>query len=404
MRAHLKRVWLALLIAALMAAACNNDSNETDTQGASTARPTPGPAVIGQVALTVWHSFSGALAEALQSATQTFNAPDSPVTVVLEYHAPESLLADYETAVANGAGPDILAAQPEWVAHLADQRLILPMGNLLATALENQLIEPVYYSLVYRDQVWASPLVADTLLLYSNSGLISSEPESFDDILQAAQEHPALFPAQTEKLLGLYQDPAISLMSESGQSRLTQPAVRDFLELYQRLANSPGVAFTDDASAFLEGRAGMIVREASAYPALAAALGDQLRVSVLPQGGAVVWRPAVQITPLVINVNTPENTYQAATLYLLYLLKPETQTALAEATGFQPLASADSSQSQAGRAFAGQLRFARARPLDGLYFDAMLPALTAALAQARVLDASLDPLVAEVLAAVQPAP
>ncbi len=369
----MRRVGLLLLMGLLFLVGCgNNDQIQSGTPRQRTATPRINPTLSGPISLTLWHPYQGSNADALQSTADKFTEANPALTISLEYHAFDTLLADYEQAVRDGVGPDIVVTQPEWVGSLVDNRLILPLDATLIDALGTRMDAAVFQSLDFQGQYWASPLTADLPMLYSKIADITLEPRAIGDLLLVAGENGVVFPADPQNLFGLY--PSAALFDADGHLVLDEAGLTVLGTLLQSLAVSNNVTFSDDPAEFVNGNASALIAPASLYPMLAAALGDQLRVSILPEVGAgVLWRPVFDLTLLTVNVNVPDESLRAASLFMAYLISPEAQAQLAEQGDFMPLMNATSTTDSATRLYIQQMRNAQATTLDPDFYAAFLP-------------------------------
>lgn len=387
-----------LMIGLLWLVGCGENQSEVEDQsnisGQHTLAPRITPTFSGPVTLTLWHPYQGPSADALQTAAEVFTVANPNLKVVFEYHTPEELRADYEHAVQQGAGPEILVTQPQWVGDLVKNRLILPLDTSLIDYLGTQLDAQVFQSLDYEDQYWGSPLSADVLMLYTKIADITFEPRAIDDLLVVAGENGIVLPVDTVSLLGLYQSPTSAFFNSAGKPMIDQSALISFTTLLHSLATDGRVTFSDDPDSFINGSASALVAPASLYPTLAAALGDQLRVSRLPEITAgVLWRPVVELTLLTVSVNATDESLRAASLLLAYLISPETQERLATEAEFMPIMNVTTSTNSTTRLYIQQLRNSQPMTLDPSFYQDFLPDFEGLLSQVRQPDVDVVTLV-----------
>ncbi len=390
----MRRFGFLLLIGILLLVGCgNNDQNPSRTPQQRTATPRITPTLSGPVDLSLWHPYQGVNADALQSAADAFTGANPALTVTLEYHAADSLLSDYEQAVQQGAGPDILVTQPEWVGGLIDNRLILPLDAVLIDTVGTLMDSAVFQSLDYQGQYWASPLTADLLMMYSKIADISLEPRAIDDLLVVVGDNGVVFPADMYSLLSLY--PSGAFFDDAGYPVVDETGLTALGTLLQALTTSNRVMFSDDPAAFVNGSASALIAPASLYPTLVAAIGDQLRVSLLPEISAgTIWYPILDLTLLTVNVNVPDESLRAASWLMGYLISPEVQAQLAEQGDFVPLMNATSTTDSATRLFIQQMRNAQATTLDADFYTTFLPDFADLITRMIQPDADLPSLIA----------
>lgn len=391
----MRRVGVLLLIGIVLLVGCGN-KDDTQGQSDSSRQRTPAPRVTptfsGPISLSLWHPYQGPNADALQSAAATFTEANPTLTITLEYHPPNTLLTDYQQAVRQGGGPDILVTQPEWVGGLVENRLILPLDTALIDEVGTRTDSPLFQSLDYQGQYWASPLTADLLVMYSKIADITLVPRGIDDLLVVAGENGVVFPADPMNLLGLY--PSGAFFDAGGRPVVDQEGLTIVGTLLQMLAANPNVTFSDDPAAFVTGNAAALIAPASLYPTLAAALGDQLRISLLPEVTAgVAWRPILDLTLLTVNVNVTDESLRAASLFMGYLISPEVQALLAEQGDFMPLMNITSTTDSATRLYIQQMRSAQSTTLDPNFYTTFLPNFANLLTQMRQPGANIPALI-----------
>jgi ABC-type glycerol-3-phosphate transport system substrate-binding protein len=387
-------------ILVLFLAACDGNkeekNNDDSTPQLQTRVAAPSATFSKPVTLTLWHPYEGLNATALQTAAENFMENTPGLTVQLEYHAADTLLVDYETAVRQGGGPEILVAQSEWVGELIANRQILPLEkdfeNLFGTLLESA----VFRSLLYEGELWASPLNADVPLLYYNRDHMILEPRRMEDLLIVVGDEGVLLPENPADLLGLYQPPSGILFDANGQPQIEANALTDYLTLIQTLKNAQYVTFTNDPALFLEGTAAAIIAPASQYNSFTTLLGDKLGIATLPVArDNESWRPLLDLTLLTINSNAPDEAFRAANLLLAYLIDPATQQQLATDGDFLPLIRATTAGDLITRVYLRQLSTAQPTTLDAAFYQTFLPALADLVAQASISDADIATLAQE---------
>lgn len=396
----MRRVGVLLLIGIILLVGCGNKDDaqsQSDSPRQRTLAPRVDPTFSGPISLSLWHPYQGPNADALQSAATKFNEANPTLTVTLEYHAPDSLLADYQQAVRQGSGPDILVTQPERVGGLVENRLILPLNTVLIDEVGTRTDSPLFQSLDFQGQYWASPLTADLLVMYSKIADITLVPSGIDDLLVVAGENGVVFPADPMNLLGLY--PSGAFFDAGGRPVVDEEGLTIVGTVLQTLAANPNVTFSDDPAAFVTGNASALIAPASLYPTLSAALGDQLRISLLPEVTAgVAWRPILDLTLLTVNVNVTDESLRAASLFMGYLISPEAQAQLAEQGDFMPLMNVTSTTDDATRLYIQQMRSAQSTTLDPDFYTTFMPSFANLLTQMRQPGADIPALIGAWLA------
>lgn len=333
-----QRLSVLMIVLPLILLACRSDKEPAPSNNASTQAP---PTAFVQataelpfaVDLILWHAFDGKEANGLQVLAD-YMAQEGEITLNLEYYSPESLLSDYQTAVRNGGGPDLLIIEQASLSQLADQGLITPLDRNLLSQFEDNLPANMFGNLFYEQQLWGMPLYADTLVLYTNTSLVPQAPQTFQDLV--ALETPLIIYSGTESTTGLYDSPTTSIVNEDGQPLFFLESMIDYLSNYQLLAQKSSVEFSDDINAFKEGTAGALIAYASAYEELHDALGDELLVSTLPYLGETSWKPLIKVSALFIGRNASDVTIQGAQLLFAHLTNPALQMDIATSASRTP--------------------------------------------------------------------
>ncbi len=306
---------------------------EDEDEPVSSVTPNPEELTV-DVNLTVWHPFTGLLAEALETTTAAYNAQDERVTVSLEYHVPEAYRSDFEQAVQLGAGPDLLVIDQAWLSAMADVRLIEPLDEDITEYIADTVLDPVHRSLEYEERLWAAPLTADVLVMYAT---LNSSLDNLDILKNVAQFNSvALYPG-AEGALGLFLSSGTGMVDEQGQIQVQRLDLIEYFRRYRDLSLSDGIVFSNDLDALVTGEVDIQMGYISDYPDLVMALGDELYVRTLPRVGQKLWQPLVRVTPLAISRNAPEMTIRGAKRYIEFLLSPQAQLRLAEIAGRPPL-------------------------------------------------------------------
>ncbi|MCB9435720.1 MAG: ABC transporter substrate-binding protein [Anaerolineales bacterium] len=362
--------WKPLIFAVFMVWLVGCGGQGSEPQATALPTHTSVPALPFDVQLTLWHPYTDTTLNGLQAITEAFNASQNQIEVVLEYHRAETMLADYELAVRSGGGPDILVGNYQWIAPLADNRLIYPLSAEFRSAAEDSIPAALTSSLEYRRDLWGVPLMGDTLVLYLNDTILTEES---DLLAQPTLIDPA-------GIYALYHGVQLSMVDADGRSTFLRLDLMSYLREYRQIMENDNVRWGDDSADFINGDVQQYIGYASAYPALQAQLGDALTVVTLPSG----WRPFVEVVPLLLSANATDTSVEAATRFFAYVLSASGQQVFIDASGWVPPIAGSRSDVEWTMA----VMFERSQGVSPypLYYETILPQLEVYLERARTED------------------
>ncbi len=173
----------ALLLALLSLTAC--------ASSVAQPVPTPPPAVSPeavapqprQLMLSLWHSWSGRGAQALDTLARNYERSHPNVRITLQARPAASLVRDYNAAVADGSAPQLLLVRNRYLGDLAGRGLVLPLqdkpvldslADLLPAAVDGVRSSGVAYGV---------PITYDSLMLFYDRRQLPQPPASLGDLL-----------------------------------------------------------------------------------------------------------------------------------------------------------------------------------------------------------------------------
>jgi ABC-type glycerol-3-phosphate transport system substrate-binding protein len=174
---------LALLLALLALAAC----------ASSVAQPVPTPQLAAspeavaplprQLMLTLWHSWNGRGAQALDTLARNYERSHPDVRITLQARPAASLVRDYSAAVSDGSAPQLLLVRGRYLGDLAEKGLVIPLQDkpimdslvdLLPAAVDGVRVAGVVYGV---------PITYDSLMLFYDRRQLPQPPASLGDLL-----------------------------------------------------------------------------------------------------------------------------------------------------------------------------------------------------------------------------
>lgn len=175
---------LALLACLLVFVACS--AARVDVP-APTSQPTLSPQVVAprpdRLVLTLWHSWSGRNAQALDLLARRYEQTHPDIRISLQARSGATLVRDYSAVVADGAAPQLLIVKHRYLGELAERRYVLPLeetplaarlGDLLPAAVEAGRVDGVLHGV---------PLAFENLMLFYDRRQMSEAPATLETLL-----------------------------------------------------------------------------------------------------------------------------------------------------------------------------------------------------------------------------
>ncbi len=139
-------------------------------------------------AVTLWHSFRGREAEALETAVAAFNeAHENQVKLVAIDGA--EYIARVESALAEpGAGsPDLVVWAHDKIVPWARRGWLLPLDSRIDSAELSDFIPQCVTPLRHESKLYGLPLSFESLMLYYNRNLVDRAPRTTNEMLATAR-------------------------------------------------------------------------------------------------------------------------------------------------------------------------------------------------------------------------
>ncbi len=147
----------------------------------------------GVVTLEFWSFYQGSEADFVDSWVQDYNAAHKDVqihhTVVSQTDYTTTLIP---TALANGSAPDILYVEPSTFTKYAESGALADLDPYYTDKLKADILPAVLDSATYDGKILALPMELETLGLFYDKDLLSSEgitpPTTWDELKSAAKQ------------------------------------------------------------------------------------------------------------------------------------------------------------------------------------------------------------------------
>ncbi len=201
--------------------------------------------------ITVWHSWPEEEAVALEEVVDQFEEIYPGVRIVLVALPEDRILGEFIKSGNAGLGPALLIGHDSWIGELANAGLIRPLnpeGNKLPllNTRNRGLTE-------YQDQIFGIPLSLMPSALYYNKNLVTTPPQTVDELLQeaAAGNQVAFVPRFEEAYWGI-QAFGEGLFDADNHFTLSESGFTEWLTWLDEAQRAPGVILNVDDESLLE--------------------------------------------------------------------------------------------------------------------------------------------------------
>lgn len=138
--------------------------------------------------ISVWHSYRGKEAEALQKLAEGFNAKNKDIEIKL-LQIPYDAFADKVTAsIPRGKGPDLFIFAQDRIGDWAASGSIEALDFWLDDGLKKAFLPPTLDALRYDDAIYGLPMAFKMVALYYNTKLIAKPPTTTDELIAMAKK------------------------------------------------------------------------------------------------------------------------------------------------------------------------------------------------------------------------
>ena len=141
--------------------------------------------------VVLWHAYSGAERDALETVADGWNRahPDEPLTLVA---VPYDSFADKLTsAIPNGNGPDLFIYAHDRIGSWSAAHLVEPVEFWVDETIAGRFDENALVPLAYDGSLWGLPLATKTLGLFYRTDLVAEPPRTTDELIAIGATHRA---------------------------------------------------------------------------------------------------------------------------------------------------------------------------------------------------------------------
>lgn len=312
---------------------------------------------MAQGSITVWTHFGGPELTWLRQVAASFERTTRTRVEVVEVPFAD-LQNKFVLGAPRGHASDLVVSIPhDWVGAMAAAGVLEPMGRHATRSFIEGLSEVSVEALTFRNQLFALPIMAESVALIYNRRLVREAPRTWDDFLRIAQEHTrgtssgflydlgnpyfnfGWFAAYGATVFGRdarggIDATQVRLGGDAGNRAVT--FIRD-LRFRHRLIPE-GVDYGVADSAFKEGALAMILNGPWA-------IGEYRRANIdfgiapLPNPpGGEQWRPFVGVQGVAMNAHSRNKV--AAANFAKFLVSTDNQISFSRAGGRVPVSRA----------------------------------------------------------------
>jgi ABC-type glycerol-3-phosphate transport system substrate-binding protein len=308
---------------------------------------TPTPNVI-QGTVTIWHGWDETQRSALFRRIAAFQEIYPDVQFDVLYIPSIDLEDSFKEAMGEDGGPSILLGPAVWGPELYQDGWVIDLSQYASSQYLETLNTAAVDSGRYRQALLSVPLHMDGVVLYRNTSIITSTPDTFDDLVQKAGK--ATQGGQVGAMLerSFYFSGAHlnglggAWMGMNGDPIFNANDYRESLAWLNLLrqfdrAGPPQFQSDGDLKLFKERRLGLLVEDTSQMYVLAGEI-DPLNLAIDPWPSYQNGRMSgfIQSEGIFLTPRTLQEDDMISWLFTQFLLSPESQAALAS-VGYLPV-------------------------------------------------------------------
>lgn len=292
------------------------------------------PTARAQIALTVWHSWNGAPAEALARWLAEYPPATEGRTVFNVVYKPFFTLRDQLKNPPDGRGPDLYIGPSDWMGQLGRERLAIALDSRLPPAYRAELTPRAWPLVTAEGRVLGVPFALEGAALFYNRDLVADTgvAATWEGLIRAAAAlqsgdrmglalAPTFYPTA-----GLYFAAGGVLPNAGERLSPESPAWTAYQQALAALAQAPGVLTTapdGGFDAFREGRAAFLLGLSADYPTYREKLREKLGVLPLPTISGAAWQSLIRAQVVYVAAGTPFS--EAAVDFARYLTSEAAQ-------------------------------------------------------------------------------
>ena len=277
--------------------------------------------------IILWYSWDGNEAALLRRIVSQFEDVNPGLEVIMTSLPEDELLERYQTAAADGLGPDIMIGSSEWIQELVEGARIRPLGenDLRSTNFSSVIAQTVKY----QEDIYGLPLFLFPDALYYHTTSSGEPPKTLEDLLEQAAEgnNVAFVPRFQAAHWGL-QAFGEGLYDSEGKFTLDESGLSEWLSWINEVKNISGVILNVDEKSLVElfanGSVDYLVGDPGLLPVISSMLAeDDFDVALLPSGPEGKAGPLMPIETAFFNPASSAQQARNAIALARYLLSPQ---------------------------------------------------------------------------------
>lgn len=143
--------------------------------------------IFAQTEVILWHSYRGGEKAALKKVVSNFNGSQTEIKLKA-LGVPFDALPDKITAaIPLGKGPDIFIFAHDRIGGWVEADIIEPLDYYLEDDISGNFVDGSYEPMIYDESLFGLPMALKSIILYYNSDLISTPPETTDQMIELAK-------------------------------------------------------------------------------------------------------------------------------------------------------------------------------------------------------------------------
>ncbi len=295
--------------------------------------------------VVVWHQKTGAERVFFEEAVEEFNRRNPQERLVALYREGEEMRNAFIIAAVAGQGPDLVFGPADNVALFAETKVIRPWDDVVSPEFLQTFTEESVVRWVNRPWLIADQMGNQLMLVYDRQS-VGKPPETLGELIELGRQLTLRSGEDTERyaLTWNYAEPYFFIpfltgfggwiMDEQGNPTLDTPQMRQALQFILDLRDKHGLIprYEDYNTAnlmFLRRRAAMIINGPWSWADYGVPQASMLALLPVNEATGLRCRPIVAAKGYSLNVNTPEEKFEAVRSVLSYLTGEEIQTAMA---------------------------------------------------------------------------
>lgn len=146
-------------------------------------------ALFSQTKVTLWHSYRGEERTAINQAVERFNKNNANIKIEVLAVPFDAFPDKITAAVPRGRGPDIFIFAHDRIGGWVEGGILESIDFYLEEGIEERFVEGAFEPMHYEGSVYGLPMALKSVVLFYNSKLIDSPPETTDELIALAKRH-----------------------------------------------------------------------------------------------------------------------------------------------------------------------------------------------------------------------